>query len=256
MACLRALPQSTPRHVTRSVRCAVACAVADVCAYGFYSIQPAFRRLQNWATAYAQVSPPPPPAAAFMGCAAPSRLNCETMHAWVPCMQAYAAAYVQCQSYVGGAGQAKGCAWASAESDAFSVAYAEAHAVAAAQAFASSCVCENAEAWAFGRADLVLQLLAGGARGGASLACGPGHPELSKSYMDMASKLFTFTFTFTRVRMRFRHAPPAAANRRAARMLSDQCLVARERLASGMNLQPGWVGRQRRGCGGSAPLMR
>ena len=29
------------------------------------------------------------------------------------------------------------------------------------------------------------------------LACGPGYPELSKSYMDMASKLFTFTFTFT-----------------------------------------------------------
>ena len=28
-------------------------------------------------------------------------------------------------------------------------------------------------------------------------ACGPGSPELSKSYMDMASKLFTFTFTFT-----------------------------------------------------------
>ena len=27
--------------------------------------------------------------------------------------------------------------------------------------------------------------------------CGPGSPELSKSYMDMASKLFTFTFTFT-----------------------------------------------------------
>ena len=29
------------------------------------------------------------------------------------------------------------------------------------------------------------------------LACGPGSLELSKSYMDMASKLFTFTFTFT-----------------------------------------------------------
>ena len=29
------------------------------------------------------------------------------------------------------------------------------------------------------------------------LACGPGSPELSKSYMDMASKLLTFTFTFT-----------------------------------------------------------
>ena len=27
------------------------------------------------------------------------------------------------------------------------------------------------------------------------LACGPGYLELSKSYMDMASKLFTFTFT-------------------------------------------------------------
>ena len=27
------------------------------------------------------------------------------------------------------------------------------------------------------------------------LACGPGHPELSKSYMDVASKLFAFTFT-------------------------------------------------------------
>ena len=30
-----------------------------------------------------------------------------------------------------------------------------------------------------------------------SLACRPGYPELSKSYMDMASQLFTFTFTFT-----------------------------------------------------------
>ena len=29
------------------------------------------------------------------------------------------------------------------------------------------------------------------------LACGAGCPELSKSYMDMASKLFTFTFTYT-----------------------------------------------------------
>ena len=27
-------------------------------------------------------------------------------------------------------------------------------------------------------------------------ACGPGSPELSKSNMDMASKLFTFTFTY------------------------------------------------------------
>ena len=27
------------------------------------------------------------------------------------------------------------------------------------------------------------------------LPCGPGYPELSKSYMDMASKLLTFTFT-------------------------------------------------------------
>ena len=29
------------------------------------------------------------------------------------------------------------------------------------------------------------------------MACGPGHPGLSKSYMGMASKLFTFMFTFT-----------------------------------------------------------
>ena len=28
-------------------------------------------------------------------------------------------------------------------------------------------------------------------------ACAPCSPELSKSYMDMASKLLTFTFTFT-----------------------------------------------------------
>ena len=34
------------------------------------------------------------------------------------------------------------------------------------------------------------------------LACGPGHPELSKSYMDMASKLFTFTFPLTWPRRR------------------------------------------------------
>ena len=29
------------------------------------------------------------------------------------------------------------------------------------------------------------------------MACGPGSPELSKSYMDMSSKLFTFKFKFT-----------------------------------------------------------
>ena len=28
------------------------------------------------------------------------------------------------------------------------------------------------------------------------MACGPGSPELSKSYLDMASKLFTFTFAY------------------------------------------------------------
>ena len=32
------------------------------------------------------------------------------------------------------------------------------------------------------------------------MACGPGSPELSESYMDMASKLFTFTFTLHDVR--------------------------------------------------------
>ena len=35
------------------------------------------------------------------------------------------------------------------------------------------------------------------------MACGPGSPELSKSYMDMASKLFAFTFTY----LLTRHAP-------------------------------------------------
>jgi len=30
------------------------------------------------------------------------------------------------------------------------------------------------------------------------LGCGPGHPELSNPYMDMASKFSTFTFTFTK----------------------------------------------------------
>ena len=36
-----------------------------------------------------------------------------------------------------------------------------------------------------------------GPRPVAQPAGGPGHPELSKSYMDMAFKLFTLTFTFT-----------------------------------------------------------
>ena len=40
-----------------------------------------------------------------------------------------------------------------------------------------------------------VQLSKGGFQGVYPLACGPGSPELSKSYMDMASKLFTFTFT-------------------------------------------------------------
>ena len=40
------------------------------------------------------------------------------------------------------------------------------------------------------------QLSEGFSRWFTPLACGPGHPELSKSHMDMASKLLKFTFTF------------------------------------------------------------
>ena len=40
-----------------------------------------------------------------------------------------------------------------------------------------------------------VQLSGGGFQVVYPLACGPGHPEWAKSYMDMASKLFTFTFT-------------------------------------------------------------
>ena len=42
-----------------------------------------------------------------------------------------------------------------------------------------------------------VQLSEGGSRWFTPLACGPGHPELPKSYMDMASKLFSFVFAFT-----------------------------------------------------------
>ena len=44
-----------------------------------------------------------------------------------------------------------------------------------------------------------VQLSEGVSRWFTPSACSPGHLELSKSYMDMASKLFTFTFTFTTV---------------------------------------------------------
>ena len=37
-----------------------------------------------------------------------------------------------------------------------------------------------------------VQLSEGVSRWFTPLACGPGSPELSKSYMDMASKLFTY----------------------------------------------------------------
>ena len=39
--------------------------------------------------------------------------------------------------------------------------------------------------------------LRGVSRWFAPLACGPGSPELSKAYLNMASELFTFTFTLT-----------------------------------------------------------
>ena len=41
-----------------------------------------------------------------------------------------------------------------------------------------------------------VQLSEGVSRWFTPLACGPGHPELSKSYMDMASKLFTFIYIY------------------------------------------------------------
>ena len=47
------------------------------------------------------------------------------------------------------------------------------------------------------------------------LACGPGSPELSKSNLDMASKLFTFTFTFT-LGHRRRKNPSTRGHRRFA----------------------------------------
>ena len=37
-----------------------------------------------------------------------------------------------------------------------------------------------------------VQLSEGGFQVVSPLACGPGSPELSKSYLDMASRLFTF----------------------------------------------------------------
>ena len=40
-----------------------------------------------------------------------------------------------------------------------------------------------------------VQLSEGGFQVFISLACGLGFPEVSKSYSDVASKLFTFTFT-------------------------------------------------------------
>ena len=39
-----------------------------------------------------------------------------------------------------------------------------------------------------------VQLSEGVSRWFALLACGPDHPELSKSYMDMASKLLTLHY--------------------------------------------------------------
>ena len=40
-----------------------------------------------------------------------------------------------------------------------------------------------------------MQLSEGGFQVVYPLTCGPGHPELSKSYTDMASESFAFTFT-------------------------------------------------------------
>ena len=46
-----------------------------------------------------------------------------------------------------------------------------------------------------------VQLCEGVSRWFTPSACGPGHPELSKSYMDMAGTLFTFTVTYVNVNM-------------------------------------------------------
>ena len=54
-----------------------------------------------------------------------------------------------------------------------------------------------------------VQLSEGGFQVVYPLARGPGSPELSKSYMDMASKLFAFTFKFTCVRHRLAAPRPA-----------------------------------------------
>ena len=56
------------------------------------------------------------------------------------------------------------------------------------------------------------------------LACGPGYPELSKSYMGMASKLFTFTFTFTRCGALLRPVASHARHRDAA-MTADRAVI-------------------------------
>ena len=57
-------------------------------------------------------------------------------------------------------------------------------------------------------------------------ACRPGSPELSKSYMDMASKLLTFTFALT-------HGVKGhtLASERSAAADTDQALLGRRRCA-------------------------
>eukprot|EP00892_Ulva_mutabilis_P004005 jgi/Ulvmu1/1977/UM012_0139.1 len=87
---------------------------------------------------------------------------------------ATAEASAKCVSKVRGGGKAQGCAAAEATAYAFEVAFAEAHASASAEAFANYCSCDNAEAWAFGDADLFLVLVADAYAEATAVACAEG----------------------------------------------------------------------------------
>ena len=57
------------------------------------------------------------------------------------------------------------------------------------------------------------------------MACGPGHPELSKSYMDMAIKLFTFTLQVKSQNIHQHSNPARTSNAPGTRYTaaSEQC---------------------------------
>jgi hypothetical protein len=116
------------------------------------------------------------------------------------CMQATAFAEAECKSHQTGSGKAKGCAWSKSSAKAVGVAFADAVAEASSAAVTKHCSCKKANAFAFGSATILQDLVADVYAEAQAKACVEGNAYAkATAYVDCYADIFADLYAYVRL---------------------------------------------------------